>query len=350
MHSRLPLALVALFFFAPLARAAEIIRPKVVVVAMFEPGKDTGDAPGELQFWVEREKLDRVIPLPAANHDVRANADGSVVAIVTGVGNTRSAATIMALGSDARFDFSKSYWLVAGIAGIDPADGSLASAAWAEWIVNGDLGHEIDPREAPADWPTGYVPLRRSKPYEQPVVTDDSSQVFHLDAGLVNWAYELTKDVKLPDTEGMAERRKHFSKFPNAQRPPFVLKGDTLSSETFWHGKLLNAWADAWVKYHTGGRGNYVTTAMEDTGTLQSLTWLARAGRVDVKRVLVLRTASNFDQQEDGMTAAESLFGEKLGSYSAYVPSLDSAHRVGSVVVHELVANWARYENEPPRK
>ena len=350
MNPRFPLALTALLLFAPLTRAAEIIRPKVVVVAMFEPGKDTGDAPGELQLWVEREKLDRVIPLPAAYHDVRANADGSVVAIVTGVGNTRSAATIMALASDARFDFSKSYWLVAGIAGIDPADGSLACAAWAEWIVNGDLGHEIDPREAPADWPTGYVPLRRSKPYEQPVVTDDSSQVFHLDAGLVNWAFELTKNVKLSDTEGMAARRKHFSKYPNAQRPPFVLKGDTLSSETFWHGKLLNTWADAWVKYHTGGRGNYVTTAMEDTGTLQSLTWLARAGRVDVKRVLVLRTASNYDQQEDGMTAAESLFGEKLGSYSAYVPSLDSAQRVGSVVVHELVANWAKYENELPKK
>jgi purine nucleoside permease len=347
---RFPLALAAPIFFATLAPAAELIRPKVVVVAMFEPGNDTGDAPGELQFWVEREKLDRVIPLPAANHDVRANVDGSVVAIVTGVGNTRSAATIMALGSDARFDFSKSYWLVAGIAGIDPADGSLASAAWAEWIVNGDLGHEIDPREAPAEWPTGYVPLRRSKPYEQPVVTDDSSQVFHLNAGLVNWAYELTKNVKLPDTEGMAARRKKFSQFPNAQRPPFVLKGDTLSSETFWHGKLLNAWANAWVNYHTGGRGNYVTTAMEDTGTLQSLTWLARAGRVDVKRVLVLRTASNYDEQEDGMTAAESLFGEKLGSYSAYVPSLDSAHRVGSVVVHELVANWARYENALPKE
>src|SRR4051812_45476439 len=69
--------------------AAEIIRPRVVVVAMFEPGKDTGDAPGELQYWVEREKLDRTIPLPLAYHDVRANADGSVIAIVTGVGNTR---------------------------------------------------------------------------------------------------------------------------------------------------------------------------------------------------------------------------------------------------------------------
>jgi len=30
---------------------------KVVVVAMFERGEDTGDTPGEYQLWVEREHL-----------------------------------------------------------------------------------------------------------------------------------------------------------------------------------------------------------------------------------------------------------------------------------------------------
>jgi len=66
---------------------------------MVELGDDKGDAPRELHLWVEREKLDRVLPLPAAVNDVRANADGSLVALVTGVGNTRAAASIMALRS-----------------------------------------------------------------------------------------------------------------------------------------------------------------------------------------------------------------------------------------------------------
>ncbi len=61
----------------------------------------------------------------------------------------------MALGMDPRFDLTKAYWLVAGIAGIDPADGSLGSAAWAEWVVDGDIGYEIDAREIPKDWKTG---------------------------------------------------------------------------------------------------------------------------------------------------------------------------------------------------
>ena len=335
------------FLASGIISAAAEVTPKVVIVAMFEVGKDTGDAPGEFQYWVERLKLDKTYPLPAGYHDVRSNADGSVIGIVTGMGNTRAAATIMALGSDPRFDLSKSYWLVAGIAGIDPADGSLGSAVWAEWIVNGDLGHEIDPREMPSDWPTGYVPLRKNRPYELPRNQDDSSQVFHLEPGFVEWAYELTKNTPLKDTAALKERRAAYTGFPNAQRPPFVLKGDTLSSETFWHGKLMNEWANAWVSYHTSGKGKYVTTAMEDIGTYQSLAWLTRAGKADVRRLLVLRTASNYDMQWPGATAAESMFGEKISHYSGYIPSLESASQVGNQVVQAILGGWDKIKMEP---
>lgn len=341
--------LVALAGISPVVSAVEIIRPKVVVIAMFEAGKDTGDHPGEFQFWVEREKLTQVLPFPQGYRDLRMKADGSVVGVVTGVGTAKSAATIMALGLDPRFDFSKTYWLVAGIAGIDPNDGPLGAAVWAEWLVDGDLGHEIDAREIPAGWTTGYIPLRKKKPYETPADRSEG-EAYRLDPGFVEWAYQLTKDTPLADTEAMQRRRALYTGYPKAQRPPLVMKGDNLASMTYWHGKVLNQWANDWVKYFSDGAGNYVTTAMEDTGTMQSLTFLARAKKVDVQRVLVLRTASNFDMQWPGADAAESLSGEKLGpGYSAYLPSLEAAHRVGSVVVHELVKNWARYEHAVPQ-
>lgn len=327
---------------------AEVIRPRVVVVAMFERGQDTGDAPGEFQLWVEREKLDRVIDLPAGHRAVRANAEGTVIGLVTGMGNSNAAASIMALGLDPRFDLTKSYWLIAGIAGIDPADGSLGSAVWAEHVVEGDLGHELDAREIPADWPTGYIPLRKKKPYELPAAPDEVGQAYTLEAGLVEWAYQLTKDTPLADTEQMQKHRAYFTDTPAAQRPPSVLKGDNLASSTYWHGKLLNRWANDWVSYHTGGRGNYVTTAMEDTGSLRSLHNLTRAGKADVRRVLVLRTASNFDMQWPGATAVQSLAGEKIGHYSGFMPSLEAAHAVGSRVVHALVSGWEKFERELP--
>ncbi len=328
--------------------AQDVIRPKVVVVTMFEAGEDTGDHPGEFQLWVEREKLTRVWPFPQGYRDLRTNADGSILGVVTGVGTARSSATIMAVGLDPRFDLSQSYWVVAGIAGIDPHDGPLGAAVWAEWIVDGDLSHEIDPREMPKGWSTGYIPLRKKKPYELPVDRSEG-EAYRLDPALVEWAYQLTKDTPLGDTPAMQKRRALYHGFAQAQRPPLVMKGDTLSSMTYWHGTYLNQWANDWVKYFSDGTGNYVTTAMEDTGTLQSLTWLARAKRADVKRVLVVRTASNFDMQWPGGDAAESLSGEKLGpGYSAYMPSLEAAHKVGSRVVRELVANWERYEKGVP--
>src|ERR1041385_6898076 len=140
---------------------------RVVIVTMFERGADTGDDPGEFQFWVEREKLDRILPFPQGYRDLRMNSE-NVLGIVTGVGTAKAAASIMALGLAPRFDLRNSYWLIAGIAGVDPAYASLGSAAWAEWVVDGDLGHEIDAREIPKEWKTGFVPLRKSVPYEQP--------------------------------------------------------------------------------------------------------------------------------------------------------------------------------------
>jgi purine nucleoside permease len=328
------------------AAAQKPLPVKVVVVTMFERGADTGDEPGELQYWVERNHLDRIFAFPQGYHDLRMNRDG-VLAILTGVGTAKAAAGIMALGLDPRFDLRKAYWLVAGIAGIDPADGSLGSAAWAEWVVDGDLAHEIDAREIPPDWKTGFVPLRRSVPYEQPRQGSGDGERYHLNASLVNWAFELTRHVELADTEAMAKERNEFDS-PNARRPPFVLKGDQLAASTFWHGKLLNEWANDWVRYQTDGQGNYVTTAMEDTGTLQSLTFLARAGRVDLNRVLVLRTASDFDQQRPGMTAAQSLAQTKIGHYTGYLPALEAAWRVGNRVVEKLTAGWKEYRDRVP--
>ena len=69
---------------------------------MFEVGADTGDVPGELQFWVERDHLDRVVPLAAGYHAARMNRAGEM-AILTGQGTAHAAATIMASGAGSAF-------------------------------------------------------------------------------------------------------------------------------------------------------------------------------------------------------------------------------------------------------
>ena len=342
--------LVSLACLAPgvLAQSAAAPTPvKIVIVTTFEQGADTGDKPGEFQFWVEREHLDRVLPFPGGIHPLRANADGSILGMVSGMTIGPSAASIMALGLDPRFDLTKAYWVIAGIGGGDPADVSLGSAVWANHVLDGDIGYEIDAREIPADWPTGYVPLLKSKPYEQPA-EPDHGEMYTLNQDLVAWAFQLTKGVPLADSEGMRVSRARFKGFPNAQKPPFVTRGDTLSSGTFWHGTRMDAWANEWTRYYTGGKGNYMVSAMEDSGTLQALTFLSQAGRVDLNRVLVLRTVSNYDREPPGSTPAASLKDMHGRKYSAFTPALEAAERVGDKVVRDIVEHWAQRESTIP--
>src|SRR5580692_6885723 len=57
---------------------------RAVIVTTFEIGADTGDAPGEFQFWVEREHLDEVIDFPGGTHPLRTNAAHTALGMVSG--------------------------------------------------------------------------------------------------------------------------------------------------------------------------------------------------------------------------------------------------------------------------
>jgi purine nucleoside permease len=308
---------------------------KAVIVTAFEPAD--GPVPGEFRYWFERSGLDRELPFAYGLRPLALSTDG-VLGLVTGVGAARAAAAVMALGLDARFDLTQAYWLVSGVCGIDPGRGSLASVVLPEYVVDGDFTHEIDGREIPPEWPDGFVPIGKSTPYEAPRedrFNGDDGIVYRLNAELVGRAYDVARETELLDTAKMAARRVQFQPAA-AHLPPHVLRGDELSSTTFWHGRLLSERARAWVDYQTEGCGTYAITAMEDAGILQSLTLLARAGRVDFGRVLIVRTASNFDRQRVGISAAESLAETKVATYSAYLPALENAWRVGSTVLRQF--------------
>jgi purine nucleoside permease len=324
----------------------------VVVVTTFEIGSDTGDVPGEFQYWVERFPLPNTLPFPQGYRSLRYDPVRGVLGIVTGEGAERGAASIMALGSDPRFDFSKAYWVVAGIAGIDPNAGSVGSAAWAKWVVNADLAYEVDARDMPPSWPTGIVPFERSEPFASPAPAAESirgQEAYELNAGLTDWAYRLTAATKLDDDANLQRLRAPYAAFPKAARPPFVLQGDSLCGDRYWVGSSMNTWAEQWVSYWTGSRGTFATTAEEDAGIMQSLTFLAAAKRVDAQRVLVLRTASDFSAPAGTETAASLLAkdADKHGE-SAYREALEAAYRVGGRVVTELSTHWNLYVDTPP--
>jgi len=338
----LSLALGVLSFSA--AFAAEPIRPKVVVVATFEVGADTGDKPGEFQYWAEREKLTGSIDVPGLDHPVRYNSNG-VYGVVSGT-TVRAGNQIMALCLDPRFDFSKSYWLINGIAGVNPHVASEGSAAWSRHVIDGDIAYEIDSREAPADWPSGIMAIGNKNPKEKPVIPDWAPKPMQwtLNPALVAWAFELTKNIELTDSAEAAAHRALYKTFPEALKKPRVLLGDSFASCRYWHGAVMQRWADDWTRLYTNGAGICAMTNMEDHGLCNALTRLASMHRVDFARVLVLRTGSNFSMPPEGQSAAESMVAE----YAGALPALEAAYRVGSPVVHAIIKDWDHFAPKAP--
>jgi purine nucleoside permease len=304
------------------------------VLGAFEP--DAGPVPGELRYFFEREGLEERLELAGGYRPLRAGSRG-VLACCTGVGAARAAASVMALGLDRRFDFSEAYWLVTGVAGCDPGMGSLASVMMPEFVVDGDLCHEVDAREIPVDWVDGFVPIGKSAPYEEPLAqrfNGDDGICFRVGAG--RW-FEVARGVELLDTEAIGRRRRLFAPEETAWRAPEVLHGDELSSSTFWHGQLMGDRARRWVAYQTQGRGSYAITAMEDAGILTALKALGAAGLVEFSRVVIARGVSNYDRPRVGVSAAESLAETRVATDSAYLPALENAWRVGSRLIAEFV-------------
>jgi purine nucleoside permease/predicted cupin superfamily sugar epimerase len=335
------------------------IEIKVVVVTMFEIGADEDDKPGEFQLWKAGQKLDTCLLFAVSHHDICINTETGVLGIVTGMGTAKAATAVMALGLDPRFDLTHAYWLVAGIAGFDPADASIGSAAWATWLLDGDLAHQIDAREIPETWSTGYFPLFTTDPLLEGQTIDPSKlnrhgqssngEVYQLNPQLADWAYTLTKDVELNDYPVMQTLRDKYTGFPNAQKLPFVLKGEQLAASTFWHGDKLNQWANNWTHYWTAGQGNFVSSGMEDTGSYQSMIYLDNANKVDKSRFMVVRTGSNYSMPPPGLTAIENLRLESgENGYAGMRSALETAYLVGSKVVDTIVANWPNYKTTMP--
>ncbi|NLI27968.1 MAG: purine nucleoside permease [Acetobacter sp.] len=329
--------------------ASSKIEPKVIVVAGWENGADTGDAPGEYQFWVERLHLDQTVPVTGIPTQIlRRNKDG-VYGIVLKDGVT----DLTALALDPHFDLRHTYWIFTGISGVNPNVASAGSVAWARWVVDGDALREIDDRAIPAGWPYGLYAIGAEKPNTLPdnpnhygSVTDVAqlTKAYPLNQGLEHWAYTISKDVPLKDNPVLAERRTQWKNYPNAQKPPVVIEGETLGALRYWHGKERNQWAEDWVRLWTRNQGQFVMTNEESQTNQVEMRRLAKFGYIDPDRIMVLRSGSNFSMPAPDMSITKSIGDEGPGQVTAF----DNNERVGAPVIAELVAHWGQYRTHIP--
>jgi purine nucleoside permease len=290
---------------------------------------------GEMAPWRDNYGFDETFPFPEGGGQLYYNSARHVLCMVTGVGASTAAAAVMAVGMDSRFDISDAYILIAGIAGGNPFNTSLGSVVWSEWVVDADLAQVIDPREMPPDWSTGRIPLFRRRPFEVPP-GPNRGEARRLNAELRDWAVRETESVVLHEVDPV--HLNEYANFSGYNAVPCVLRGDVLAGSTMWHGALLNAWATEWVDYWTEGHGEFMTTSMEDAGSVTALALLASAGRIDFDKILLLRAVCNYSMQPQRLSAAESLAREGASNYTALQPAAENAYRVAAHALNHLIS------------
>jgi len=308
---------------------------KVMIVTLFGPEA----APWLAQLPVRQTV--RVPGLSAQYPDVRCT-DSGVCVMTTGMGHANAAASTMALVLSPQFDLSRTYFIVTGIAGIDPEIGTLGSAAWARYLVDFGLQQEFDATEAPPQWPGGYVGIGAPDPRAKPKL-EYGTEVFQLDEALLQRALALSRGARLEDNDTAAAYRKQYPQAA-AQAAPAVLQCDTLAGDTWWHGQKLGERAAAWTRLLTDGKGRYCTTQQEDNATYEALRRGAAAGRLDLHRVAVLRTGANFDRPHSGQTPQESLNAQSGG----FPIATANLYRAAWPLVAEIVARWPQWRDGVP--
>jgi len=313
------------------------VEPKVMIISMFGP---------EGQVWLDNLGPWKAVTVPGLSPDYPAvNCNrADVCVITTGMGHANAAASIMALAFSRQFDLSRTYFLIAGIAGINPELGTVGSVAWARYLVDFGIQWEIDAREIPSNWTGGYLGINTKSPTEKPPL-DYRTEVFQLNEALLQKAYALSRHVVLSDGAQAQAARSKFSTAP-ANLPPTVLQCDTLAGDTWFSGTALGQRATEWTRLLTDGKGVYCTTQQEDNATYEALKRAASVKLVDLNRVAVLRAGSDFDRPYAGQSSADNLVNYQ--SQGGFVISLQNLFLAGNPLVQEITTNWHAWRRGVP--
>ncbi|PQE15780.1 purine nucleoside permease protein [Rutstroemia sp. NJR-2017a BBW] len=323
---------------------ASVVKPKVFIISMFSP---------EADIWYENSNTEGSIGnLLAKNITVPGFSplfpqahcleDGSVCQLTTGESEINAASTITALTLSPAFDLTSTYFLVAGIAGINPKYGSIADVAFSKYVIQVALQYEFDAREKPDNFSTGYFPQGSYAPDQYPA-NIYGTEVFEVNEPLRDLAVGFAKKATLNDSaEAVAYRPNYGSNssdniYAAATHAPTVITCDTATSDVYFSGTLLGEAFENTTTLFTNGSGVYCMTAQEDNASLSALVRAAIYNIVDFSRIIIMRTASDFDRPYPGASPEFNLLYSNQG---AFEPAIQNIYLAGTEVIKGLLDGW----------
>ncbi|TFB02550.1 Purine nucleoside permease [Trichoderma ghanense] len=321
--------------------SSRMISPKVMIVSMFEP---------EAQVWHDNfpqsglgNLTSQAIAPPGLSMLfpwVFCTETGSVCQVTVGEGEINSAVSMTALVLSSSFNLTQTYFLLAGIAGVNPRYATIGSAAFARYAVQVALQYEIDSRSLPDDWLTGYIPYGRAQPFEYPCITY-GTEVFELNVDLRDAAHAFAQRAQLLDEREPQRYRLLYSdmgsSYSTAVMPPSVVKCDSATSDVYYSGGRLAQAFENTTALWTNGTGVYCMSAQEDNATLEVLVRAAIQGLVDFSRVIAMRTGSNFDRPPPSRSDWEHLTHTDQNGFHIAIANLYAA---GIEVVRGILDGW----------
>jgi purine nucleoside permease len=222
---------------------------------------------------------------------------------------------------------------------VNPEVGTLSDVTFARYAVQVALQYEFDAREIPANFSTGYVPQGSTRPDEYPQAIY-GTEVFEVNTALRSLAVKFAKTAKLNDSSDAMAYRANYAANPAyaaGAQPPSVKECDVATSDVYYSGALLSEAFGNFTKLMTNGSGVYCTTAQEDNATLEAMVRGAAKGLVDFARIIVMRTASDFDRPYPGASPEFNLFYANQG---AFEPALANIYLAGVPVVKGIINGW----------
>ncbi|TVY91679.1 Purine nucleoside permease, partial [Lachnellula willkommii] len=299
--------------------------PKVFIISLFPPERDTWLNRSNTASGFGSHLLEKNITVPGFSPlfpDAHCTHNGSVCLLTTGESEINAAATITALMLSPLFDLRKTYFLISGIAGVNPKQATLNDVAFAKYAVQVALQYEIDARELPSDYGTGYIPQGSRFPDDYPS-SIYGTEVFEVNEALRDMAVQLASKAKMSDTNVSAAYRKLYAGdqtaadclYTKALQSPSVIKCDVVTSDVYFSGDLLAESFENTTRLFTNGSGTYCMTAQEDNAILGAMVRGAQAKLLDFARVIVMRAGTNFDRPPPGNGCLDNLFSVSQGAF-----------------------------------
>lgn len=225
------------------------------------------------------------------------------------------------------------------LSGVNPEVATICSATFARFAVQVALQYEFDPREIPANFSTGYIPLGSTTPDQYPT-SIYGTEVFELNQNLQKIAAGFARKAALNDSDDAIAYRAQYAAskaYTIGAAPPTIVECDVATSDVYYSGAILSTAFGNYTTLLTNGSGVYCTTAQEDNATLEVLLRAAVHKLVDFSRIIVMRTASDFDRPFPGEAATTNLLYAEQG---AFEPAIQNIYLAGIEVVQGILKGW----------